>query len=523
MEIDASANIQVQHTHTPSANAEIEIPIDITDRAVTNAQGELSRTLPDAIRDVLLAFGYKPSPQILMLTELMLHNGFPITRENLEIADKAFKLVGDNPPKILFFLENQIWPTPQTAEALENLAGQKTELSNAVTALFDSYFTENAFSDTKAIFNLFEAVFKNISKQQVFPQISYTDTPLNNTEVESVSKNTIPVFGFDHSAPIDDVLLAGDRTPLSDAFIQAPEGIPKAPDMFSAVNDEFIAKNAEIIDLAKNIIENAKDISARSEIINTLIKTHPEMEKEIINLSLELDKKESMPLKGSDIEHIFTALTKLFNGSERERIFDLLKIASPKSTAQIKEALALKFALLPEEFSKAEYNSLIRELSDSVARLYEQPSARTPELTELRDNLLFLNQIKDSYYVQIPLVFADKRTTGELYVFKKKMKKNKDSVSALIALDTANLGRFESYIVKQGKTIDFQFRLDNPFAEKMIRENFNLLGYALESLGYTISSVSYTDLRDKFNILATEPGADPTPLKPESYVFDARM
>ncbi|MDR1687602.1 MAG: flagellar hook-length control protein FliK [Clostridiales bacterium] len=215
----------------------------------------------------------------------------------------------------------------------------------------------------------------------------------------------------------------------------------------------------------------------------------------------------------------------------RQKISESLKNIS--ENRQIKDALLNKFLLNPEDLTKDELASRMREIKETLSAIAEKhgenplTSKVMSEIRNIADNLTLLSNIKENTFIQIPLILNSNRATGELYIFKDKKKKKTGAqdVSALIALDTANLGRFEAYIVKQGRNVNFQFRLNNAECEKTIKENIHLLNDALNAHNLVISGVSYKKITERFSLLDKQPaGADEgeKPFDISEFIFDKR-
>ncbi len=129
------------------------------------------------------------------------------------------------------------------------------------------------------------------------------------------------------------------------------------------------------------------------------------------------------------------------------------------------------------------------------------------EITTIKDKLTFASEIKDNVFIQIPFTLNNKSTNGELVVFKDKRSKrqNKNYTSALVSLDTANLGLFEAYVVKKQSKIDIQFRFVNDFVKGLVQTNTSKLDGMLKSKSVSINSLSFKKIDEPFSIIQEEP------------------
>ncbi len=148
------------------------------------------------------------------------------------------------------------------------------------------------------------------------------------------------------------------------------------------------------------------------------------------------------------------------------------------------------------------------------------------EISTLKDKMAFANEMKNNILVQIPFNINDKTTNGELIVFKDKRKKgtNKNQASALISLDTANLGVFEAYLVKKGENVDIQFRFVNDWVQGLVKGNIEQLNSMLQSKKVNISSVTYKKIDEPFSVTEKEPNIKKEEILEckNTYKFDVR-
>ena len=158
----------------------------------------------------------------------------------------------------------------------------------------------------------------------------------------------------------------------------------------------------------------------------------------------------------------------------------------------------------------------IRSLSETLASdpAFSELSSTTDSqatnrfmtsLNQINQTLHFSQSFQNAIYIPLPLVVHDQKLNGELFVFKDGKNKNKaknNATSALIGLDTANLGRIETYIQKNGTKVSLQFRLGEERTERLLKQNINKLTAVLD-----IASVVYLPMEKPFEPVAvTTPG-----------------
>jgi len=193
-----------------------------------------------------------------------------------------------------------------------------------------------------------------------------------------------------------------------------------------------------------------------------------------------------------------------------------------------KEAI---FTKLMEEFSlnpnlpKEHISSKMSLLSQNIATALEllpplNLSGLGESLSAARDTLELAAHVKD-VYIPLPIMINGTPTTGELYIFKDGRNKagGGKSLSALISLNTANLGKVETFIQKLNKDLNIQFRLGEERAEKIIKSNMATLKELLRE--YNIQSVTVVPLKESFNVVFAE-NDKPVEISLENYNFDIR-
>ncbi|MCL2240858.1 MAG: flagellar hook-length control protein FliK, partial [Defluviitaleaceae bacterium] len=112
------------------------------------------------------------------------------------------------------------------------------------------------------------------------------------------------------------------------------------------------------------------------------------------------------------------------------------------------------------------------------------------ETRALSNHIDFTAQIRNQMYVQLPIFHNGQETQTTLHVYrdaKKKAEGKKDAYSALVALETASLGHFETYVQKNENAVHCQFRLDNPHIEQLVRNNIHQLETLLRHYKYSLS------------------------------------
>lgn len=131
----------------------------------------------------------------------------------------------------------------------------------------------------------------------------------------------------------------------------------------------------------------------------------------------------------------------------------------------------------------------------------ETRTALTQQLHQIQQQVSFAQSLDHALYLPLPLVIDKQPLEAQLFIFKdspnSSQKKGRSSASALIGIDTANLGRVETYIQKIDEQLHLQFRMDQPRTLQLFKHHLALLTDQL-----SVSSVSYSLLDEPFTPLA---------------------
>ncbi|MBR5421900.1 MAG: flagellar hook-length control protein FliK [Lachnospiraceae bacterium] len=198
---------------------------------------------------------------------------------------------------------------------------------------------------------------------------------------------------------------------------------------------------------------------------------------------------------------------------------ELLRSEDFKSV--VKEAMKDSWSLKPEQVAdKANVDQLyqrlgsqMKELTQDLARLAEPGSPFAQSLSDMGNNLDFMNQMNQAMqYVQIPLRMNGGEATGDLYVYSnKKSLANKDgSVSAMLHLSMENLGTVDVYAaISSGNNVSTRFYLESDEVIDFIAEHIHILNERLEKRGYNVKADirSREDMKDEGKIRSLTPPA----------------
>ena len=97
----------------------------------TNTQNE-KQPETDTVKTTLNLMGFKATPENIEIASALIKNLFPVSKENMQKMNQAFKLTNGDINKSLFFLQNDIKPGIKNTELLNMLTDKNNMLSNTL-------------------------------------------------------------------------------------------------------------------------------------------------------------------------------------------------------------------------------------------------------------------------------------------------------------------------------------------------------------------------------------------------------
>lgn len=212
---------------------------------------------------------------------------------------------------------------------------------------------------------------------------------------------------------------------------------------------------------------------------------------------------------------------------ELEKLF-----ASKEYQSLLKNAIENNWFIKPEELmqdKKVEdmYKQLYRQIDkmgDIVNKLVREESSLTRNLTSVKSNLEFMNQVNQVMnYVQIPLKMMNQKAHSDLYVFtnKKSLAQNEGKLSALLHLDMDALGPLDIYVQMENTKVDTQFHVEDSVSFDLIMEHAHLLTDRLEAKGYQCT-VEMKERQKKIDFVEDFLKSEQPGTKMQRYSFDVR-
>ncbi|MCL2400888.1 MAG: hypothetical protein FWC91_14240 [Defluviitaleaceae bacterium] len=544
MEI-ASTYIKAQQPKTADVSA--PITAEGNDLAQISEKNTVpSSPLPQTalLTETLQLNGLKPTPENLQMLMQMLDAGIPLTTKNIAQMNQAFKMT-QNLEKALFLFQNDIPITSKNASQLNTLAEGQTQITKQINTLLEgiSLLKDTALKDV--LVKLLESLShekqtnnaKNnvpvaepqdsqkadsVNKPQPFAKTAATQAiPMQASQAQIKSPAAIAAFAESVKSAKPAVMSSTNHIPVipqkniataqivPQAVVQAQATPVPVTQAASQAYNTFQAEAAvPAQELPEAILQGKMPQPSSAQSAQLTQSPQPTQSQPTAQPSPTTPQSEVVPQALSMPETgILKSKPQVALPQEQANSSNLLAESSDLSALQKKLSLPL------ESSSVQNMENFVNNLREILAQatLIAENSQHDPstarvlrDIQVLTEKMDFTNQIKNQIYVQVPLTINDQTFNTALFVNKdgkNGQKSKKDSGSALIALDTAWLGHFETYVQKEKQAIHCQFKLKSEEVEQLVRANIHKLDAQLKEYSYILESFTFVINDQPFTIL----------------------
>ncbi len=439
----------------------------------------------------------------MKFAKLLLENNLPVNKDTLAALKRSMALFGHEDKaaleKSLVLLKNDLGANQKNTSNLNNILDREqnvTENLNNIDSLLSQLGDDEIATQLKELFT---------DNQKIAEALKNGDSQLGvkNQEAAQGTKN------FENLGEIVKTLteaMGEEETQKPTQLVENPTDEPTTTENTTkeTLQKETLQKETLAKENALNN-QNVKEgnIDTKAENLKDLLKNA--LNKENGEVDNQINNKAETLQKDTEKTENLRNLLKNQGLEEEELVKDLAKDIS-KSFGVDKDVKT------PKDLER-HINEKLDKLEKALELIKNAPEETEilkqleKEITTLRDKITFANEIKNQVFVQIPFTINNKTTNGELIVFKDKRNKgkNKGQSSALISLDTANLGVFEAYLVKKEANVDIQFRFVNDFVKGLVQNNIEQLNTMLKTKNINISNLTYKKIDEPFSVMDKEP------------------
>jgi len=474
---------------------------------------------PEVLAEILLGYGYKSTEENKAMLKLMLENGLPLTKESIARMNQALKLT-QTPQKALFMLQNNIKLTDANAELLEKLVNGQAKITDKLTTLanvIEQVKDPNVKAQLQQIL-AGEATGKAagessggaISEQAPAggEAAKATQTPAQSTVLQP-SQPQSPTQPTAQSQPNPSTQPSSQPAQTPPPTLQQPASQLKATPAQSTPTQSQTNLTQSTTPQPQST-QNPIDAQSQSIAKSTSQSPPPTSFAQQPHAPQSATaQNNATPLPSTQQSHLAKALEELQTIQGTKAAERLAQAVQPSQASQTAPSAQISAPpTLPANLLFSVQQSTPQSLENYIQGLRETLSQITQALSgndsldafrvlahtrSVEASLDFSSHIRDQIFVQIPISYNGHTAETTLHVYRdpKKAASDSDSASALIALDTAALGHFETFVQKNAQSVRCQFRLESEEMVALVRENIHKLGTLLREGGYSLEAFSF--------------------------------
>lgn len=479
----------------------------------------------DNALSLLLSIGVKPDSSKESIVKEMTKNSIPFNKENFEKLLSIVEGIEKLPlEKAAFLFANGMKPEKPNISALTQFAEQRyrigeelVNITNMLSGAIEDLGGESSPGDLKSAAPINKPV---VSLQEKVGNV----TAENNAEQQGEGAKTISgsvTNAGENKGSVSNKdavkSLSADKNPA----LKMNNNL--LPVILGKVITEMKAETGNNkLPASLNSLIESKPITEKLQDLLLMKKGDTVSSKDIIEY---LQKENILPEKMSanmsqTTKDYFTKLSEKLNRAFAAQSVESAELAS----AQAKnDDIGIRASTdFKELFTKISHDT--KDLSFEPVKTYRELLTKLEQIRDylqnsavpnrgeiigridnLENNIRFMNELNNySTYVQIPLSFNEKNTTGELFILKKgkgRKKIDPESATMFISLDTENLGMVDSLVTVKKKSISLNIRASDEKVIEFIKENVDELYSRLKEKGYKLVAVKYRMMNEDLNLL----------------------
>lgn len=450
--------------------------------------------IKSSLMTFLNSMGKLPTSENMDILDFLMNKNMSLSNETFKALEDSSKLFSGNSStsmeKASFLLKNEMLVTQNNATQLDGITSKQLMIQSQINDLLKEMLGSQ---------NISEILLKATGEKGIDTLIKDILLNMQNLKNEILSSENLEQL-LDNLLNTDG--LSKDASQLLEKLGQNEGEFSKLLDML--IPDELIV-DSNLLMMVQN--SNGNDVSLSDTSLDNLLKALlPNLLKNsgFGDMQSQINKADYSELqqKLSDFIKNSPELNKLFDG-----LFS--------NISKFQNILNNKFSLNPSKATSEDVEKLfqnLKQLTNSIKNANSEQSSNMDSIlknaSNIDKNIDFLAQLKDSFYLQIPLFINNFHTNGEIFIFKdknnKKSNSKKQSASALVSVELLNLGQIEIYVSKVGEEINFQFKLGEEFVEDLIKSNYELLERYMKEKNMKLTEVSFSKLEEPFTLTSDE-------------------
>ncbi len=449
----------------------VKFVVQSSDTSKLVLSGLTTNAIENKLIEVLENAGVRVNEKNLSIVKNLFENNMPVNKETVSNLARLSSKYPDISTKLLVSMQKSgMEINPKNVEIIRQVVTGEKPVFNSVSDF------------AKALSKVFEDGSNSEVKTEGVPEKIVSDKTLTRTEIpeeKAGAKLDLNIKQEEKSS--NEQAIKGEN-----AIKDLPKPEIKTLNLEKAIRLTGSEDSSKTLELKLNQIFTKEEAKALATKVSSELK--PESRAQFRGAIKEAFEK------GSSVEDFLKSIDE--KGIKKETVVKIF-------TKQILEnKVEKKLYIKPSELSKEEVKNTIKSTNKFIERSLKLEN--TPELREkavkLAETIKTLDKLSQDYnFVHIPLIIDDKKSNSELYMYKKKSKKDaKQSLKALLRLDFVNLGHLDIILEKQSKNINLSFYSEDDLDD--VKESISVLRKELSDIGYILSDCIYNKQEEKKNL-----------------------
>ena len=484
---------------------------------------DTTATTTERVIEFLKNYNMKTSDENVAMLKHMAENGIPLTKENIQKMNQAIKLT-QSQEKALFMMQNNIRLTQANVAQLDSLISGKfritDQLSNLMAAIDGMDDTALASKLKNILTNVNqpgEGTPEATAKQNMQPTPGNVATASQPAQTTAATPST-PAMPETAAPPQNNAPQSTPGTLTQPSTAQtAPQSTPAQP---GTAQPSPASPQATMPHPPQQLPNQVGQPEATQQ-------NQPAAQNQPTQPQQTTQQPSANPTQPQQTTQPSPA-----NPTQPPPLAEqpIQQQAQPTSTAQPSPPSSTQATAQPPQSSPTlppsnpvfnladstpqDIDRFLNNLRNALTEVQQQlRNANTPdagrvlqEARTLESHTEFTAQIRDQLFVQLPLFHNGQQTQTTLHIYKDGKKSTSaggtgENSSALIALETAGMGHFETYVQKKSNSVHCQFRLENEAVAKAVRDNIHKLDELLKNHNYSLDSFIFLPADEPYTLL----------------------
>ena len=491
---------------------------------------ETAATQLERITDLLRSYNMKATEENIAMLKNMVENGIPLTKENIQKMNQAMKLT-QNAEKALFLMQNNMRLTQANVAQLDGLVSGQFRITNQINHLLAAI---DGLAD-KALVAQLRQILNHVGQGQTGAQSSGVQTagaeysPQRGEMLTQQAQVTVPSQSQPaqatpgSSAPMPETVKQQNTVNQTTAGTAQTmqTGVPQHTSIQTTPETGIHTNTQSVLNEVSNSTPGQSTPLQQGQMNQTPTQqtsnaTQPQTNQAQMHQMPNAVQTQQQPLSA---EQSLLHQQQSQPTATSESSTQATPQPTPPTTSQ-SPTLPQNLTFNPFESTPQDIDHFINNLRTALTQIQQQlgdtpDAARVmQEVRILESHIEFTAQIRDQIFIQLPLSFDGHQTLTSLHVYKDGKKSasgggSGETSSASIALETAGMGHFETYVQKNARSVHCQFRLENAEIVKTVRDNIHKLDALLKDSNYALDSFTFLPPDEPYTLLDDPKKFDP--------------